>query len=78
MAYGSRGTELRGLALLDIAPFYTNTTQGRYVAWRGTMEHGMFNASGREEQIARTTGTKVNAWGVVRLIVRIVGVEFRI
>ena len=34
LAHGSRGTELRGLALLDIAPF---TTQGHYVAWYDDM-----------------------------------------
>ena len=61
MAHGSRGIELRGLALLDIAPF---TTQGHYVAWYdGTMI--CFNAwkDGYKGTKGNAWGTEVNAWG---------------
>ena len=61
MAFGSRGTELKGLALLDIAPIYTNTTRGHYVAWyNGTMV--CFNAwknRSRELGFLRYKGTRM-------------------
>ena len=78
MAHGLRGTELRGLALLDIAPF---TTQGHYVAWyHGTMvcfnarykgtRNDRYNWNDRYKGTKVThgvqrcaNGTKVNAWG---------------
>ena len=63
LAHGSRGTELRGLAQLDIAPFTSGSLPGM-VPWHD----GMFQRV--ERQIKRykgkrTWGTKVNAWGTM-------------
>jgi len=61
LAYGSRGSELRGLALLNIASYNTGSLRDM-VLWND----GMFHRA--DEQIARTTlyGTKVHAHGVQR------------
>ena len=68
--YGSRGKELRGLALLDIAPY-------RGITWHGTMERMVCfsawkNRSRDSTKVNALRGTKVNAdaWYISKRMVQ--------
>jgi hypothetical protein len=55
LAYGSRGSELRGLALLNIASYNTGSLRDMAL-WNG----GMFHRA--EEQITRQYEGKRSTW----------------
>ena len=60
--YGSRGKELRGLALLDIAPCNTGALRGMVQMERMVCFSAWKNRSRDRTKVNALRGTKVNAW----------------